>query len=1092
MEIPDMRPPTCFVLSNALLALLLSASPMLSQAPQINTGGVVSAGLTQPLIARLAPLSIVSIFGRNFAPAGTAADVQGADLVNGFLPTNLAGVCATFGGIPAPVFIVRPNQLNVQVPALTGTSTQVQVTAGCGTSAAVSSNPVTVGLAPASPEFFYFLPDGSNAIASINALTGAYIGPTGLIPNVNFTQLNQGDIALLFATGLGATQSPVAAGQIPSAADRVSAPVALFIGGQAVQASDLLYVGIAPGNAGLYQINVRIGSYIPPGDDAVVLIVGGVPAPTAYLEIAAPPPSACAAPIIDLFTATPNQLASPGPVTLNYTTENATSLLIGTSSATQSNGTGNYTSNVTVTTAFTLYAQNTCGAVQQSVIAAVGAPGVASVANLAQPALAASAQPGQLIAIQPSNVAQPATVTQVVFTNAAGASVESDALGLDAAGRILVTAPFIADEAAPQGYDTGAVQVSFMFNGMQSAASPLNLTALSYSGDAAVDFGSLVDGYFNAASQTYAGFANDPAFGTSVPAATSILNSLNTVLSQIATGLQSASSVQLPLALIAGPSGGTITLTRADLSTWMAYNENLAGANSTRDATPQWRTATAPQSSSPHLLGVLMGCQSTPVWQSVPPLLPCIPVEAAGNMRAPAFTQLKHFVEAMPTTALQKVAAGVGIDAAISDIAALAAFFVAASDAAEIFCDLSPIHLDTSPGGVPFTLKTAPSPLRPDGSTQQVQIFANLKSKPTSPLTVDKYLGGEFAELIDGHLLIGELGKGIAPNVIADDFNKFFGTFITNMIVALKVTYPVTTSTPQIGNCDIDYFQVAPPSTVNNRLDMASIASDGNPDYHVIGHKQGTQKMWLSLRPGHFLYLDPHPQDFFPYLSVGYLKSMTVAANTYVCAYQYSGCDDTSTSYQPPTVCSAGYADSAAGGGYLVTGTEPYFNAISFGAGNGQISAQQMDDSTWQIVASSNYVVEGACSATQNYIDYGSGGAYLHASLINPPNASNTQAITISATESAGCPPYDVALNPGSGLQYLFSPQQENTPQTASLTIPGAQSADLFITPLPPSACQVTLTLQMTGDDTGTLAAVPATPQDASRPAAPKLAHKQR
>ena len=124
-------------------------------APIISAGGIVSAGLSLPAVTAVSPNAIVSIFGQNFAPAGTARLVGTGDLVNGKLPTTLAGVCVQFGGVPAPILAVFPTQLNVQVPQIPAGSTSVQVMNQCGT-ATQQSTTITVTAQATAPEFFYF------------------------------------------------------------------------------------------------------------------------------------------------------------------------------------------------------------------------------------------------------------------------------------------------------------------------------------------------------------------------------------------------------------------------------------------------------------------------------------------------------------------------------------------------------------------------------------------------------------------------------------------------------------------------------------------------------------------------------------------------------------------------------------------------------------------------------------------------------------------------------------------------------------------------------------------------------------------------
>ncbi len=160
----------------------------------------------------LSPNAIVTIFGTNFAPAGTATQ---AGLVNGQLPTNVAGVCVEFGTVRAPIFAVYPSQINVQVPAVTPGNIPVQVITDCDTPQAVASPPVSVAAQATAPEFFYFTTNasGANPIAAINAVTGGYIGAPGLISGATFTPAKSGDYLTLFRDRLRRHESVVRAGR---------------------------------------------------------------------------------------------------------------------------------------------------------------------------------------------------------------------------------------------------------------------------------------------------------------------------------------------------------------------------------------------------------------------------------------------------------------------------------------------------------------------------------------------------------------------------------------------------------------------------------------------------------------------------------------------------------------------------------------------------------------------------------------------------------------------------------------------------------------------------------------------------------------
>ena len=257
--------------------LIFSATAILSNAPEIAAAGIVSAGLSKPAVNTISPNAIVTIFGSNFAPAGTAIQ---AGLVNGQVPTNVANVCVQFQNVRAPIFDLYPGQINVQVPAVTPGAVPVQVITGCDTAQAVASPPVAVTAQATAPEFFYFATNanGVNPIAAVNAVTGAYVGAPGLISGATFTPAKTGDYLTLFATGFGATNPSVNPGVLPTGTASVTAPVSITFGGVTLPQSAILYVGLSQ-FAGLYQVNIQVPSGIPDGNQPLVITVGGVSSP---------------------------------------------------------------------------------------------------------------------------------------------------------------------------------------------------------------------------------------------------------------------------------------------------------------------------------------------------------------------------------------------------------------------------------------------------------------------------------------------------------------------------------------------------------------------------------------------------------------------------------------------------------------------------------------------------------------------------------------------------------------------------------------------------------------------------------------------
>lgn len=213
------------------------------------TMAVANAASGQAAMA--APGSIISIYG-----SGMALNTLPAA---GFpLPATLAGATVTIGGISAPIFYASPLQINAQVPfQVTPGSAQVIVKLG---SNVVGSSSITVqSVAPG-----LFLGSGGQA-AALNQDGSA---------NSPGNPAAVGSVMAVFLTGLGPVNHSVATGAAASAnpLSNVSGNVSATIGGVAAEIS---YAGLAPGFAGLYQVNIRVPQ-VAAGNLGLVVSVNGV------------------------------------------------------------------------------------------------------------------------------------------------------------------------------------------------------------------------------------------------------------------------------------------------------------------------------------------------------------------------------------------------------------------------------------------------------------------------------------------------------------------------------------------------------------------------------------------------------------------------------------------------------------------------------------------------------------------------------------------------------------------------------------------------------------------------------------------------
>jgi uncharacterized protein (TIGR03437 family) len=214
-----------------------------TMSPSVPSNGVVSAAGFDKVTRTLSPGTLASIFG-----SGLSAAAEGVGLVPGtdLLKSTYGGTQVTFDGILAPLLYASGGQINFQVPfELEGkTSAQLVVTVH-GTASA----PVTVPLAPASPALFTYNGSGAGPALILNQ---DYSVNTATKP------ASVGTMAVLYATGLGPVNPAVKSGQLasltPPLSYCVNTPTVLIDG----QPAEVLYAGLAPTFAGLWQVNVMV------------------------------------------------------------------------------------------------------------------------------------------------------------------------------------------------------------------------------------------------------------------------------------------------------------------------------------------------------------------------------------------------------------------------------------------------------------------------------------------------------------------------------------------------------------------------------------------------------------------------------------------------------------------------------------------------------------------------------------------------------------------------------------------------------------------------------------------------------------------
>jgi len=250
-----------FAISAPLADLMPADLTTASTAPYYSAASIVN-GATQTA-ETLAPNTIATIYGTNLA--WTTHSVTASDLNGGTLPTSLAGVSVYVNGILSNLFFVSPGQINFLIPyELLAPSATVYVARQ-----GVAGPPATIQLALTAPGFFQW--SGNFALAE--HVDGSLISSSA--------PARPGEIVVLYAAGLGRTSPDVPSGHVVSTATSIlyASQLRILLNGAPLPAASIYYAGLAPGYAGLYQINLKLPDALPP-DPEIQMVIGTQASPS--------------------------------------------------------------------------------------------------------------------------------------------------------------------------------------------------------------------------------------------------------------------------------------------------------------------------------------------------------------------------------------------------------------------------------------------------------------------------------------------------------------------------------------------------------------------------------------------------------------------------------------------------------------------------------------------------------------------------------------------------------------------------------------------------------------------------------------------
>jgi uncharacterized protein (TIGR03437 family) len=229
-----------------LRCLFLIPSLLLAQSdpvfPAYSAAGIANTAANVPNL--YAPNTLISIYGTNLA-FGTQA-ISAANIQSGNLPTSLglSPVRVLLGNQFASLYYVSPNQVNALVPTnlLPGSLTlKVVVNSRSGPAVEILLEESAPGLFE-TDDHFVIATHGNGPVVTAES------------------PAERGEIVVLYATGLGPTTPMTPANRIPDSAAPLTkfATFQVWLNGVAVAKDRILYAGVTPGFAGLFQVNVQL------------------------------------------------------------------------------------------------------------------------------------------------------------------------------------------------------------------------------------------------------------------------------------------------------------------------------------------------------------------------------------------------------------------------------------------------------------------------------------------------------------------------------------------------------------------------------------------------------------------------------------------------------------------------------------------------------------------------------------------------------------------------------------------------------------------------------------------------------------------
>ena len=231
----------------AVCAALFGQTPPIGNLPVYSAASIVDAATnrTGPIAAN----GLATLYGKNLAFVTRAIGPD--DLRGDILPTALAGtgLRISIGSISVPILFVSPSQVNFLVPP----SMRVGRHKLLLTLDSRTGPEVDIDVTDVSPGAF---PLDSKYVIATHA-DGRLVDPAA--------PAQPGQVLIVYAVGLGQTVPRLVNLILPRAPAQIEklGQFRVLLNDVPIAGSAVLYAGLAPGFAGLYQINLRLPQELP-------------------------------------------------------------------------------------------------------------------------------------------------------------------------------------------------------------------------------------------------------------------------------------------------------------------------------------------------------------------------------------------------------------------------------------------------------------------------------------------------------------------------------------------------------------------------------------------------------------------------------------------------------------------------------------------------------------------------------------------------------------------------------------------------------------------------------------------------------------